>query len=375
MIIAILFNSDHPKYNFAYGRPIRDLILSSHILQSSNRHLKISLGDVLIFSHAKTREEFIKLSEITYFALSWKKLKSEHLRSTYNNQTVFAWVIQNVTKQLALDLHKYLYPDDAYLGMHEVDFSYPIHLALYRQSMILKYRIYKDACNQFYSMGNEDEKDPYEIDEVKKNGFVNVSWEDKGARQTIFDDYDTLDHFRQITEFEQMISSQLDNEDDAGELSMLIEDLSPKLFNALGAASRSLSRAQNEEDYAHVGLSIRRYMEQLSDTLFPPRNELFNGRKVGKSEYKNRIWAFIDSAIPVSDLNRRSKLESLGKSVDKVIVEANAALHSEKDKDRVIRCLADLAKLSIKLLSIDPEKSRNPYYAYSEKIIKFTQDL
>jgi len=64
MKIAVLFNSDHPQYECMYGDYIRNQIFSSDILQLSNRHLKISLGDVLI-PHEEGREMCIKIGNVS----------------------------------------------------------------------------------------------------------------------------------------------------------------------------------------------------------------------------------------------------------------------------------------------------------------------
>lgn len=270
MNTAVLFNSDHPKYGGVYGWDIQDAIFSSNILQESNRHMKVSVGDVLILSYARKAEAYIDLCERTYFWHSWQKLLAEKLRSTYLKQTVYAWVIQNITAETAERLHSSLIEDQSYLGIHAVDFAYPVHLALYRNSMIPKCRINGRTCHLFFSMGEEDSKYDSGIEELRQTGFDNVAWEDYGARQTIFDNFDTLEHFQQIKEFSNTISPQLPGgEDHAGELAMLLEDLNPRLFNTLGAAVKALARAQNEEDLAHVALSGRRYLEQLADVLFP----------------------------------------------------------------------------------------------------------
>jgi hypothetical protein len=281
-----------------------------------------------------------------------------------------------MTEEIAKSLHLVLKNDSAYLGMHAIDFSYPIHLALYRNSMIPKYRIQGKVCYLFYSMGEEeDERDHGEFDEIKALGFEQISWEDTGARQTIFDNYDTLEHFSQVEQVKNFIGSIApylpERDDEAEELAMLLEDLDPKLFNSLGAATRAFSRAQNEEDLAHVGLSGRRYMEQLADVLFPANEKLYNDRKVTKDKYKNRLWAFIDSSLPTSESNRDEKLAALGKEVDRLIEEFNLAIHGNPDKDRIGYAYGDLAKLTARLLSLSPENVRKPYYAYEKTLIDF----
>jgi hypothetical protein len=152
---------------------------------------------------------------------------------------------------------------------------------------------------------------------------------------------------------------------------MLIEDLNPKLFNSLGAGVKVLQHAKNEEDYAQVALSARRYIEQLADVLFPARNEIYEGRKVGNAEYKNRIWAFISDSVPNNDSQKNEKVNLIGKELDRLINQTNAILHSAKEKEAVMNCFIDLAKLSILLLTLPSNGVRNSYYAFNENISDF----
>lgn len=371
MIIAVLFNSDDPKFDGYYGPPIRDTIFGTGVLQSSNRHMKVKHGDVLIYSHARTYEDYERIAEATYFGTTWSRVKAERIRASYMRETIWAWIIQNVTQQVAEDLDASLSSESSYLGLHAVDYSYPPHLALYRNSMPEYCRIVGTVCLLPYSMGYEDEKDEFEAEHLLTLGFTKVDWEDRGAQGTIFDDYDTLEHFQQVRDVQAVFARGLPEGDyEAEELVMLMEDLNPRLFNTLGAAVRAVSRAQNEEDIAHVGISGRRYIEQLADVLFPPQAELHNGRSVTKDKFRNRIWAFIDQAVPLSIENRVEEIRRHGLEVDRLIDEVNSILHGTPDKTRALKILFDLAKLSIDLLQLDPVATRRPYDAYNENILK-----
>jgi len=372
MTIAFLFNSDDPQFDGFYGGPIRNLIFSIDVLQQSNRHMKVSIGDVLFYSYASTEQEITNLANSTYFWHPWHHLFEKKLHNTYYNSTVFAWVIQNITEKIGHQLHARLTSHSSYLGMHAIDYSHPAHLLLYRNSMIPKYRIHGKTCNLFFSMSEEDGKDFGDAEEILKEGFDSIDWEDTGAHRTIFDDYDTLEHYQQITNFRKAIAPELNGgEDDADELVMMIEDMNPRLFDALGAALRALGHAQTEEDIAHVGLSGRRFLEQLADVLFPAQKNLHNGRKVTQNMYKNRIWAYIYDAIPVDNPDRQSEIEIIGKELDRLTDEFNGALHGDPGQDRVTRAFADLAKFSILLLTLKPEATRKPYYAFEENMNKF----
>ena len=372
MIIAALFNSDDPRFDGYYGPPIRDLLFKNGVLQSSNRHLKISRGDVLIFSYSKTVSDYRSLAEKTYFAGTWSTVQAKRLRATYNEETVCAWVIHNATKNIAEQLDLSLSADDAYLGLLEVDFSMPQHLVFFRNSMPFYCRMKGGKCTRFYSMGNEDEKDEYEGEELLNIGFTNIDWEDRGAHGTIFDDFDTLEHFRQRRQVEKVFASMLPGgEDEASELVMMFEDLNPKLFNVLGSAVRALTVAKNEEDYAHVGISGRRYIEQLADALFPASSVSFRGRDVSASKFKNRIWAYMDNSLSLESGVRANSLRVLGGEVDRLIDAVNALVHGAPESDFARRTFADLAKLTIALFGLDPLAVRQPYRAFEKNMSEF----
>lgn len=375
MIIAILFNSDDPRFDGYYGPPIRDLVFRSDVLQASNRPLRIAHGDVLVYGNSKTTADYRRIAEATYFAGTWSTIQAERLRATYLEQTIWAWVIHNATRALAERLDAALRADAAYLGLLEVDFSLPQHLVLFRNSMPQWCRVHGAECTLFYSMGNEDQKDEYEAEELRKVGFNSVKWEDRGAHGTIFDDFDTPAHFVQLRQVQSVLASTLSGgEDEASELVMMLEDLGPKLFNTLGSAVRALASAKTEEDYAHVGISGRRYIEQLADALFPASDVPFKGRDVSATKFKNRIWAFIDNVLPATSLTRDEDLRSLGREVDRLIEAVNALLHGDPDSASARRVFSDLARLTVALLQLNPAAARQPYRAFEEKLVAFFKE-
>ncbi len=364
MNIAFLFNSDDPKYNGYYGPPILKAVFGTKVVQKSGRHMKVSVGDVLTYGKPP------ELIPRTYFAHTWSNLIEDRLRATFNVATVYALTFENMTDEIAIKLHKKLEPDAAYLGFLQVDYAYGPHLVLFRNYMILRYRVQGQACRIFYSMGEEDEKDDYEVRSLKKLGFKEVDWEDKGAHKTIFDDYDTLEHFEQVEAFKNAVSPFLrGGEDDASELAMVLEDLSPQLFNSLGSAVVALERARHEEDVPQAAISGRRYLEKLADALFKPRDELHNGRKVGKEQYRNRIWAYVSDNV--TDIER---VKQIGAEIDKLVEEFNAGLHGDRDKERMLVALSEAASMTAVLLAINPSKARKPYYAFEKRIFDFMKD-
>lgn len=315
MNVAFLFNSDAEKYEYFYREPIKEAVFGLGILQKSKRHMKVSVGDVTIYGRSNTWAEYAELTQRTYYTGTWSLLHDNRLRATFRKATVYALIFENITKAIATELHEALTSDEAYLGALEVDYTYGPHLVLFRNTTINLYRIEGELCRVFYSMGEENARDASEPPAMRELGYSDVDWEDRGAHGTIFDDFDTLEHFERVADFREAVAPFLSGgDDDASELVMILEDLNPQLFNALGAAVQALERAKTEEDIAQAALSGRRYMERLVDVLFPARAEPYNGRQVGKAEYRNRIWAFIDT-------NTRGfpeRKNTMGKEVDRV---------------------------------------------------------
>ncbi len=396
MIVAFLFDSNAPKFRGNYGGPICKLILSTDVLQQSGRHLKISSGDVPILSIAKPkkRQEIIPFCEQTYFGLPWNFVLAEKIRAIYLKSTIFAWVIQNITEEISIALHSILKNDSAYLGMHEVDYSYPIHFDLYRNGMVPMYRIQGRKCNIFYSIIYDGDDRNYDGFNIFEDFGFEVEWEDVGIRwegldmrwqgiDTYFELRNTRKHYEDINNFVDVITPYFDGErDEAEELAMLLDDWNPYLFDVLGAAARSFKQAKNEEDFAQIGVSGRRYLEQFADVVYPASNEKHNGRDVTKRKYKNRIWAFIES-LPISE----PQILCLGGEVDRLSEIFNKILHRDPNSDMIKRAnstnfsnneivedtnlsiligqaLGDVAKLTLNLLSVAPKNTHKPYFPY-----------
>lgn len=206
---------------------------------------------------------------------------------------------------------------------------------------------------------------------MSRLGYTDVGWEDRGAHRTIFDDFDTPQHFGRVAAFRNAITPLLEGGEDAAfELAMVLGDLNPKLFNALGAAVARLMEAETEEEVAQAALSGRRYMEQLADVLFPPQRAKRNGRSVGKEAYRNRLWAFVEDNCP-TDPPRR---DSFGKEIDRLALELNGGLHGEKPQERTLTAFADVAELTANLLALNPEETRKPYYAFNGRIVEFLKE-
>lgn len=366
MNVAFLFDADGALYNGNYYWHIRRLIFKSEIIQSSGRHMKMSVGDVILHTNNIDRNKIDEIIDAVFFYHNWGSIQKHRLARTFGRSEIFAVVFDNMTLQTADELDRFLLTDERYLGAKEVSYDYGPHLFAYRLHLSTVYRLQGDSCRIFISMNMDELKDEFELQELLELGFIDVDWEDDGARKTIFDDYDTLEHFLRIGEFRKGVAPLLPGkDDDACELVMVLEDLNPRLFNSLSAAIVSALKAEHEEHVAQAAVSGRRYMIALADALFPPREGLVNNRKVGRAEFKNRLWAFIQANVPDGD----ERLTALGTEVNRLVDELCGGVHEEeREKERVIQALADAAKLTSALAALNPAAARQPYLAYQKSL-------
>jgi hypothetical protein len=378
--VAFLFNSDHPSLGSYYGPPVMDRILGAQVLQTTNRRMRVSLGDILTYGatsqiKSPTITSLIELCQLVYQPMSFDRLIYDRLVATHGKVTVFCWLIQNILSPVAEALHAKLSEDPSYLGVMDVDFSRPIHLYFFRNSLCEKYRLHGKQCSIFYTMSHNEDPDIVIRERFERHGFT-ITYEDIGARRTIFDNYDTLEHFKRVEDF-KLVFSEFDQvgPDRASDLSHSIEELHPKLFDAFASAARTLQRAETEEDYAQAALSGRRLLEKTADYLFPPREEKWNGRQVGRSQYKNRLWAYVEQTIKESTFADQNDLIRLGNEADRLVDLFNEGLHADPTKEKVKAAFSALVIWLSEVIELSPEAAHRPYLAYQKELVGFLKEV
>lgn len=379
MNIAFLFNSDHDSLGSWYGYTVLKKLLGAQVLQATNRHMRVSVGDILTYSAASksktpTKGYLVELCRAVYRPTHFDRLNYMLLEDTHGKATIYCWLFQNMTTAIGDALHSKLTSDPAYLGAMDVVFSEPLQLGFFRNSLCENYRLHRKNCSIFYSMGENEDPDVSIQDCFEEHGFA-VDYEDAGARRTIFDDFDSLEHFQRIEDFKNVFASFNNlGEERTSDLILNLEEIHPKLFDAFSSAARALARAETEEDYAQAALSGRRLLERISDYLFPPSDEIWNGRKVGRAEYKNRLWAYIEQTISATG-KERDELTALGKEADRLVELFNAGLHSSPTKLKVESAFVSLAIWLSDVISLSPALVRRPYLAYENSLQEFVKDI
>ncbi len=55
--------------------------------------------------------------------------------------------------------------------------------------------------------------------------------------------------------------------------------------------------SDSKEEWSQALTTCRRTIQKLADDLYPPNDKIINGRKLGKNQYINRLWFFMDESI------------------------------------------------------------------------------
>jgi hypothetical protein len=332
MQIAILFDELASTHEPVVTSTAINAVLSSGLLQGSRRLITVRWGTVL-------------LGHVRDPAYAVEKLFVQDVRAMGDRRSlvdacmqskVFSWVVSNVDGETAEMLHEHLLREPSYLNTVMVDLTSPYHLGFFRRLMGLKLRIHGWTCGVFHRAFDPEDRNTELFESLAPIGFEEVVWEDLGLRESIFDNFDTDDHFRRLAALRRHLTTALPGKnEDADELLLLFEDLNPQLAATLGTAAETYARASTVEDFAACGVSLRRYLEQLADALFPPRKEPHQGHPVTRDKVKNRLLAFLDLQLSSGAETAEYDLAEFGRRISSVVSEASDAVHGNPTRMRI----------------------------------------
>jgi hypothetical protein len=149
--------------------------------------------------------------------------------------------------------------------------------------------------------------------------------------------------------------------------------LDPRIAETLHAALDLFEAHRTGEQLAQVALACRRVLERLADALYPPRAETVDGRQVGKTQYQNRLWAYVNQQLTDSTTNKnllQASLADIGNRIDSLENLANKGLHAEVDAAEVQRLLVGLTALTYDLLMLGPVPTSTSEEPYRDSIIR-----
>ncbi len=373
MTVAFIFNAG--EYSSFYGDDIKEVIFSTGILQNCSRSMKIRIGDILFNSYSNaSRKKYIQLANDTFYQ-NKTGLYATKLDELYTKINFYTWVIENIHMPATKSLHKALLNSKGYLGSVEVDFNFSTHIVFFRKTLILRYRVLGNLISTFYDMGN-DEDSTWEHQELLALGFSEAKSEDMGLANTIFDQFsNSPNYFKKYKDSSKLLEIIFSDSDFSSEIISEFEDVNPYFIYALGSISRSYILATDNEDYSQVAFTIRRLIEKTADSLFPARKECFEGMKVTQSNHKNRLLAYISTALPISDTERDNKWEELRSRIDFLLEEYNTGIHDSISADNTKDLIKEGIKLIFDILMINPSKSRFTLYPYEESLDCFLKEV
>jgi hypothetical protein len=204
--------------------------------------------------------------------------------------------------------------------------------------------------------------------------FERVDWEDLGPRHTILDEFDTLAAAQRRAKATSLAGELVDEICD--EVFERCFDLDPKLVDALHAALESLRFSTTPEELAQAALSCRRFLERFADRVFPPQDASWHGRKVGKAEWKNRLWAYVEQSLGASSTGTGERLDDLGVRIDLLTEAANRGVHHpEISRAAVHRLVVGLLTLVFDLLILTPPPARLPDDAYEAGVLRAVREM
>ncbi|XUU60271.1 hypothetical protein ACRAQ6_11970 [Erythrobacter sp. HA6-11] len=374
MNFAFLYNCDDPSLTGNYAYAFRDLIFATGILQECDRPMRFAEGDITTFGRARTYGDYKALTLQVVQPVSTEMLLEDKLKGLLPNINVATMTFQNMRVETAEALHSALLKHDCYLGAVDVDFSRPEHLVIFRNSLIEWGRLNGRSVSLFYTMGDlENSKDCALVQNFSNAGFA-VTHVDRGARRTIFDDFDTLEHFHRIHDFAVLLTTELEIPGpEVSNFCHALEEVHPRLFETLFSASKALRNASTADEVAQVGLACRRFMKLLTDAWFPGRPKAkFGTRDVTDSHVKNRFWAHLEKNVGLSGI----ALEAHGKRFDALWEKASKYLHENDPRaDEVVDLLRQVMALVSDLIALNFEAATRPYTAYEESIRSFWRDV
>jgi len=107
-------------------------------------------------------------------------------------------------------------------------------------------------------------------------------------------------------------------------------DLNPVIAEQLMLAFKSVS-SNKEEEWSQALTTCRRLLEGLADQLYPASDAKTSGRTLGQTQYVNRIWAFMDSAIESNSNKELAKahVDFLGSWLEKINKLMHKGVHAE----------------------------------------------
>ena len=127
--------------------------------------------------------------------------------------------------------------------------------------------------------------------------------------------------------------------------------VSPSALEKFAVAYEELN-GESAENWSNACTAVRRILFDFADAVYPPRDELVDGRAVGVDEYVNRLWAYAKEHVR-SESGRgaiKSELTDLGNRIDAIYRQSNKGVHAVVTRDEAERIIVRTYLLMADLL-------------------------
>lgn len=253
---------------------------------------------------------------------------------------VFVICFESIDLLAAEKLDRYLTEKiPSYIGALEVDETSPIHWTVYSDYIGPFLRIVNKDLFVFWDGISEESKNTGAMEYFRSLPFNKLEYESLNGKHTIFDEFHDFEQAKRIAEWKHQFGSLLAFI--ADDVINKLGDSAPDLGNKLWAALKTFNEAETDEQFAQVSATCRRIIEYVSDQVFPPTNEIVDGRKLGTNQYRNRLLAFAEKEKK-SDTNIdliTISTKTLSEQMEKLSNLVNKGVHSELYRSECRRCL------------------------------------
>ena len=101
-----------------------------------------------------------------------------------------------------------------------------------------------------------------------------------------------------------------------------------------------------------------------------------DGHDVGKTKYKNRLYAYSKQALIGNNIisDKELFLQKINEEIDRFFKLFNTGLHDLTTREKIEELYKDSVFFVVKLSEINPNMIRNSYSAYEEEMNNFLKD-
>ena len=379
--MRVAFHFDSGSYGGFYGPPITRLLFERLLecVPSDRRDVFNRRGDMPIWDLGQSVKDVSDLAGRIFEnpRETWSTLTEDALTEALRTVSIWVLAVEGLSPVEAVCVDSRLRQSNGYLGAIEVYLANAAHWVIYDRKLVAAYRLYENELRvlEISELLDPEARDESRLTRWSETGlFSSVVWEDLGLRDTVFDDLSDFERAKRVALIEDRLGSSLGSA--ISVLLMRIAGLNPKLSDSLHAAVEALDRAGSEEQLAQASLSCRRFVGQLADTLYPPRETPVKGKKVGPQEYRNRLWAYIEEHAGDERSRIQDTFQELGDRLDTLDQRAQKHVHGlHIDRADVLRLILTMIVWSYDVLTLTPPPTEARTAPHWDSVRRFADEI